>query len=94
MTQTKHTPWFQHRNYVTNKQSFAIEDNGMRIGETPDFVIEAENEDQARVIAAAPELLEALLKCVEPIEPGEDCTLNADTYNFICAAIAKATGEA
>ncbi|MNY65246.1 hypothetical protein D3C86_2024910 [compost metagenome] len=51
-------------------------------------------EANARLIAAAPELLEALLACVEPTEPGEDCPLPPGLYNKVCAAIAKATGSA
>ncbi len=46
-----------------------------------------------QVFAAAPELLEALMACVEPAEPGEDCPLPPALYNKVCAAIAKATGE-
>lgn len=51
-------------------------------------------EANARLIAAAPELLEALMACVEPADPGEDCPLPPALYNKVCAAIAKATGEA
>lgn len=47
----------------------------------------------AQLIAAAPELLAALRKCVEPLEPGEGCGLPGDTYNIVCAAIAKAEGR-
>jgi hypothetical protein len=48
----------------------------------------------ARLISAAPTMLEALLECVEPLEPGEDCPLPPAIYNKVCAAIAKATGSA
>lgn len=85
--QTKHTfgPWFQHRQYVSDKESFAIEDNGMRIGETPNFIIDAENEVNARLIAAAPELLEALIHAKNQISHPDQ---------MIDEAIAKATGAA
>ncbi len=48
-------------------------------------------EADAALCAAAPDMLEALLTCVEPTEPGADCPLPADLYNKVCAAIAKAT---
>lgn len=49
-----------------------------------------EREANARLIAAAPELLEALLFIVNDAEPGEDAQLTVEGYNRACAAIAKA----
>jgi hypothetical protein len=46
----------------------------------------------SRLIAAAPDMLEALIACCEPVEPGQDCCLPADLYSKVCAAIAKAEG--
>ena len=46
----------------------------------------------SNLAAAAPELLAALELTLEPLDIGEDCGLTADTYNIVCAAIAKATG--
>lgn len=46
----------------------------------------------ARKLAAHDDMLAALLACVEPSEPGEDCPLPAGIYNMVCEAIAKATG--
>lgn len=48
----------------------------------------------ADLISASTDMLEALLACVEPTEPGEDCPLPAALYNKVCAAIAKAQGRA
>lgn len=48
-------------------------------------------EANARLIAAAPELLAALEFIVNDAEPGEDARLTANGYNRACAAIAKAT---
>jgi len=53
---------------------------------------EAEVRANARLIAAAPELLAALQFIVNCAEPGEDAVLDVDGYNLACAAIAKATG--
>ena len=39
---------------------------------------------------AAPELLQACIKAVEPLSEGEDCGLSGDTYNFVCDAIKRA----
>jgi hypothetical protein len=53
----------------------------------------AEAEANARLIAAAPELFEALMYIVNDAEPGEDARLTTAGYNLACAAIAKASGE-
>lgn len=48
----------------------------------------------ARLIAAAPELLEALLYIVNDTPtPGGDAELTAEGYNRACAVIAKAEGR-
>ena len=47
----------------------------------------------AALIAAAPELLAALLYIVNDCEPGEDAQLTVTGYNLACAVIAKAKGE-
>lgn len=47
----------------------------------------------AALIAAAPDMLAALIACCEPTEPGEDCCLPTDLYNKVCAIIAKAEGR-
>lgn len=67
-----------------------IEDAHGRIHETTS----AEAKANARLIAAAPDLLEALLHIVNDTpEPGEDAELTVIGYNKACAAIAKARGE-
>lgn len=55
---------------------------------------EEENLSNARLIAAAPELLEALLFIVNDFpEPGEDARLTVDGYNKACEAINKAISK-
>jgi hypothetical protein len=58
-------------------------------GDLPWLVAEA----NAQLIAAAPELLEALQFIVNDAEPGEDAQLTTAGYNRACAAIRKALGE-
>ena len=52
-------------------------------------LVNNKNEDNARLIAAAPELLEALRDMVP-----DHATLSPATLAFACTVIAKATGEA
>lgn len=65
---TKHTPtpWFANRHYVTDKRTFAIEASGMRVGETPNFIIDADNEANAvhivKCVNAHDALVEAALE--------------------------------
>ncbi len=58
----------------------------------PSDIPVSEREANARLIAVAPELLQACIKAVEPLSEGEDCGLSVDTYNFVCNAIARAGG--
>jgi len=64
------------------------------VGGTVKHVI-AENcePEDARLIAAAPDLLSALDYIVNDAKPGEDARLTVNGYNRACAAIAKARGE-
>jgi hypothetical protein len=48
----------------------------------------------AKLFAAAPEMLALLKECLEPLEPGEDCPLPADLYNKVCAVVNKVDKEA
>lgn len=52
-------PWYAFQNFVSDKKDFGFSADGSRIGETPNWVIDAESEADAHLIAAAPELLEA-----------------------------------
>ena len=100
MNTTKHTPgpWHTHRDdtaplfprfYVTCKgiRSIAIMTGGS------DSSLADENEANARLIAAAPELLEALQK-LQPILWNDSaiCRAYADVEKLVEAAIAKAKG--
>ena len=88
---TKHTPGpWKNTNYQTHP-NFQVLDNGNA------FVAEASTEANARLIAAAPELLEALSKLVLHVGhyssmPHAHPDAARDMANAR-AAIAKATGE-
>ena len=54
-------------------------------------ILHTDIEANARLIASAPELLEALINLLETCEYGDS---NADEYNAAAKAIAKAKGDA
>ena len=55
MTQANHIPahWFAHRNYVTDKENFRIDEGGTRWGDTPNMLMEANDVYQALAICKA-----------------------------------------
>ena len=91
---TSPAPWFADtgRNAVYDKRVW-FDESGARFGDTPNLVVRIEGGRQADVhlIAAAPELLEALADCVAHMHwtqpQGETALKKAK------AVIAKATGE-
>ena len=97
----KHTkgPWFVTPDgfRVTDKPVW-FDQNGSRHGETPNIVIFAETQANARLIAAAPDMLEAL-QVVEALHKrycdrvGAQDQWARDVQNKARAAIAKATGQ-
>ena len=52
---------------------------------------EPEAEANARLMAAAPDLLDAAMFVVNDAKPGENARLTTAGYNRLCAAIALAT---
>ena len=94
MMEGKHTPgpWFVTPDgfRVTDKPVWFDQD-GSRHGETPNIVIFAETQANARLIAAAPELLEALVNLLR-VHEGEGGT-KYHAGDIARAAIAKATGQ-
>ena len=91
---TSPAPWFADtgRNAVYDKRVW-FDESGARFGDTPNLVVRIEGGRPADVhlIAAAPELLEALTDCVEHMHwtqpQGETALKKAK------AVIAKATGS-
>ena len=69
-------------------------DGHIQICELPFHHHDEENEANARLITAAPDLLEALRRLCDALEPAEMHNGNRPAYNAARAAIAKATGEA
>ncbi len=60
MKKAKLTPWFAHKHYVTDKESFSIAEDGSRHGETPNWCIDAGTVEAALLVAAAPAMFELL----------------------------------
>ncbi len=54
------TKLYAYGRYVTDKASFGFDETGARIGETPNIWMDAVTPELASVLAAAPELLDAL----------------------------------
>lgn len=99
----KHTPgpWFSYPKslQVADKRFWFAED-GSRHGETPNMVIDCMTEADCHLIAAAPDLLEALqaVLAILPVCPQNTGIAGIEArYNCAVvgarAAIAKATGE-
>ena len=96
---TLHTPgpWYQGggiQQYCVYDKKVWLNPDGSRGGDTPNLVVVVSPDDaiaDARLIAAAPELLDALADCVEHMHwtqpQGEAAWKKAK------AVIAKATGE-
>ena len=106
----KHTPgpWFQgtgNYEYCVYDKRVWINQDGSRDGETPNLVVVVSPEDaiaDARLIAAAPDLLDALKEATAALEWRWESIANRaapvhetaiqEAYNKARAAIAKATG--
>lgn len=91
---SKHTPgpWiFEYDNDVGENDDYFIEFFSVRSKDSNELIARVEEVADARLIAAAPDLLEALCKLADLYDamgaPRGPCRIIAD------AAIAKATGE-
>ena len=91
---TSPAPWFSDtgRNAVYDKRVW-FDESGARFGDTPNLVVRIEGGRPADVhlIAAAPELLEALADCVAHMHWTQP--LGESALKKAKAAIAKATGS-
>jgi hypothetical protein len=96
MTTTQHTtgPW-EYREAIPGEPTVIAKNNACRVAETCEMPGQDENERRAnaRLIAAAPELLAALIE-LERVESSP----HSETLRFLAReqareAIAKATGE-
>ncbi len=92
---TIHNPpkLYVHKHYVTDKETFMLDDNGARYGETPNIIMDADTPELAQLIAAAPELLNALKRLEYACEHGGSEELEYATKQAR-AVIAKAEGRA
>lgn len=76
-------------------QAFVVAEVFGEIGESPTEF--APSHDRARLIAAAPDLYEALAvfaKCADELEATGEFRMLTDDYRRACAALAKANGGA
>ncbi|WP_157778785.1 hypothetical protein [Massilia violaceinigra] len=93
-TTAGHTPgpWFAKGRYIgtANHMSYIAEcsDENCNWANTPMSVA------NARLIAAAPELLAALQAVLHQVKQGPYVFADSDAYRFALAAVAKATGAA
>ena len=102
MTEAKHTPgpWKQHPDYplIIKEDNAPISDEGVTIANTTAhegsgyFPNPSQGRANARLIAAAPELLEALQEIVAAADGAGWAQLDATLANAR-AAVAKATGK-
>lgn len=98
MSATKHTPgpwWIDEHSAEVYGQGRAKEDASRCIVQFSERFTKQERAD-ARLIAAAPELLSALVECLPLLEVACESTDDpdaSDKYERACAAIAKAQGE-
>ncbi len=88
---SKHTPGpWSVGNYIFHASAYS---EGVRPvhAKKRGLIASAKREADARLIAAAPELLEALETCEAFLLSAG--LASSDAYSEVCAAIAKATGE-
>lgn len=89
MTQHTPGPW----ELVKQEDDFEIKHKVYFIGSVYDFNQFPENEANARLIAAAPDLLEALEYMIEEATSGQFSNPSEEEIQKARAAIAKAKGE-
>lgn len=92
MTEAKHTPgpWVVFYKAKYDEWHVSVPAFGMKLALFPDGIRTENHEADARLIASAPDLLEALQRIMEDM----DSEFGTDyDYNKARAAIAKATGN-
>jgi hypothetical protein len=81
---------YAYKNYVSDKKSFGFDGSGARVGETPNLCFDAGSEANARLIASAPELLDALEHMTEQLKAWNGIDNDCDVILAAEKAIAKA----
>jgi len=91
MSKSTPGPWFVAPSGTTvHDKRVWFDEHGARCGDTPNICIDAETPANARLIAAAPDLLEALI-ATSAVLAALGQTMGG-AYEQARAAIAKATG--
>lgn len=96
MRDTKFTPgpWFvvPQGSFVADKK-VEFDSDGARIGDTPNMCIECASEADAHLVAAAPEMYQALTLACAVVADGTGCGGDDCTDCEVGTALRKARGE-
>lgn len=87
---------YAYKQYVTDKESFGYDEQGARIGETPNIALDCGTPELANVVAASPDLLNAcrFMLITHPqglVHPDEPDSYESG-LNELIKAIRKAEG--
>ena len=90
-------PWFvvPQGCFVADRK-VEFDGDGARVGETPNMCIECASEADAHLIAAAPEMYHAIIRCISELERASSMGINIvpGVIEDACGALRKARGEA
>jgi len=67
VVKAEHIKLYAYKNYISDKKTFGFDDNGSRIGDTPNFIIDAGSEEIAAFIVRAVNAHDALVEALKTI---------------------------
>jgi len=65
VVKAEHIKLYAYKNYISDKKTFGFDDNGSRIGDTPNFIIDAGSEEIAAFIVRAVNAHDALVEALD-----------------------------